>query len=39
MENSPSARPFAFTALLAGVFSMMFATLGGMIASGKLCHK
>ena len=36
IENSPSARPFAFTALLAGLISMMFAALGGMIASGKL---
>lgn len=36
MENATAARPFSFTALLAGLISMMFAALGGMIASGKL---
>jgi hypothetical protein len=39
METSALARPFSFTALLAGLISMMFAALGGMIANGKLCHE
>jgi len=36
MESIAQARPFTFTALLAGLVSLMFAALGGMIASGKL---
>jgi hypothetical protein len=36
MEDVALARPFSFTALLAGLISMMFAALGGMVASGKL---
>ena len=36
MENVVAARPFSFSALLAGLISMMFAALGGMIAGGKL---
>jgi hypothetical protein len=36
MESLASARPFSFSALLAGLISMMFAALGGMIASGDL---
>lgn len=36
METVTSARPFSFTALLAGLISMLFATLGGMICRGKL---
>ena len=36
MEEVSEARAFSFTALLAGLVSMMFAALGGMIACGKL---
>jgi hypothetical protein len=36
LERTSAARPFLFTALLAGLISMVFAALGGMIASGKL---
>src|SRR5438477_12598120 len=36
LEKISAARPFLFTALLAGLISMVFAALGGMIASGKL---
>ena len=36
METVMAARPFLFTALLAGLVSMMFAALGGMICCGKL---
>src|SRR2546428_461340 len=36
MERVDAARPFSFTALLAGLISMVFAALGGMIACGKL---
>lgn len=35
MEDDPKARPFAFTALLAGLVSMLFATLGGLVCGGK----
>lgn len=35
-KNDPKARPFAFTALLAGLLSMLFAALGGLVASSKL---
>lgn len=35
-NNNPKARPFAFTALLAGLISMLFAALGGLICTGKL---
>lgn len=31
----PQARPFAFSALLAGLLSMLFALLGGRMARGK----
>src|SRR5206468_10617167 len=37
MQKVGAARPFSFTALLAGLISMTFAALGGMIACGKLC--
>ena len=36
LERTSAARPFLFPALLAGLISMVFAALGGMIASGKL---
>lgn len=39
MESVAAARPFSFTALLAGLISMMFAALGGMIASGKVWNE
>jgi len=35
-KKNPNAHPFAFTALLAGLVSMFFATLGGLVATGKL---
>jgi hypothetical protein len=34
MESDPKARPFAFTALLSGLVSMLFAALGGLICRG-----
>src|SRR6476646_4511744 len=37
MQKVGAARPFSFTALLAGLISMTFAAVGGMIACGKLC--
>jgi hypothetical protein len=36
MDKDPATHSFSFTALLAGLISMVFAALGGMIASGKL---
>ena len=36
METVTASRPFSFSALLAGLISMLFAVLGGMICSGKL---
>lgn len=39
MENVAQSRPFSFTALLAGLVSLMFAALGGAVASGKLWAK
>lgn len=38
-NNNPKARPFAFTALLAGLVSMLFAALGGFICKGELWAK
>ena len=35
-EEDPKAKAFAFTALLAGLVSMFFAVLGGLIWEGKL---
>jgi hypothetical protein len=35
-EKTPSARMFGFSALLAGLLSMLFAFLGGLIVKGKL---
>ena len=35
-DPNPNARACAFTALLAGLISMLFATLGGYVASGDL---
>ena len=39
MELNSKARPFAFTALLAGLVSMLFAALGGMVCRGSLWSK
>jgi hypothetical protein len=39
MDENPKARPFAFTALLAGLVSMLFAAVGGLICSGALWVK
>ncbi len=39
MESNLKARPFAFTALLAGLVSMLFAALGGMVCRGSLWSK
>jgi hypothetical protein len=39
MEANAKARPFAFTALLAGLISMFFAAVGGMVCSGALWAK
>lgn len=36
MESNPNSRAFSFSALLAGLLSLMFASLGGMIACGNL---
>lgn len=38
-NNNPKTRPFAFTALLAGLISMLFAALGGLICKGELWAK
>ena len=35
-DNDPKAQPFAFTALLGGLVSMLFAAIGGQICAGKL---
>ncbi len=35
-KNNPKTRPYAFSALLAGLVSMFFAALGGLICSGNL---
>ena len=35
-KNNPKAHPFAFTALLAGLVSMFFAALGGLVCTGNL---
>jgi hypothetical protein len=36
MTSEPSARTFAFSALVAGLVSMLFAVLGGYVARGDL---
>ena len=35
-QDKPNARTFAFAALLAGLVSMLFAFIGGLICAGKL---
>jgi len=39
MEDVVAVRAFSFSALLAGLISMMFAALGGVIAGGKLWNE
>jgi hypothetical protein len=34
-QNDPKIRAYAFSALLAGLLSMLFAVIGGMIARGR----
>ena len=36
IHKDPELRPFAIRALLAGLLSMMFALVGGLICAGKL---
>ena len=36
-KDKPEARSYAFSALLAGLVSMLFALLGGLVCAGKLC--
>ena len=36
IEGNAKARPFAFTALLAGLVSMLFAAIGGAVCHGDL---
>ena len=39
METNAKARPFALTALLAGLVSMLFAAIGGLVCRGNLWAK
>lgn len=39
LDDNPKARGFALSALLAGLVSMLFATVGGLICRGELWAK